>query len=278
MQRSRVIAALVAFGAGSLLPAPAFAHDFWIDLDRWTIASSTLDADARFLVGHVVDQNDWPLTANRVVMFKSVAPDGAVADQRARLSFMDASRGGGAALDFAGDGVHVIAFESNYAASDLPADEFNAYLVEEGLAAVARARAPAAKREARGREIYSRRAKALVKLGEGRGALPPALGLTLEIVPLDNPYALAAGDPLRVRVDYKGRPLAGASVSLQSLSVSLLPKARQMTDANGVTVFPFPQKGGWKLNVVWSEPVVERQPEFPEAEFETVFSSLTFGY
>ena len=39
-----------------------------------------------------------------------------------------------------------------------------------------------------------------------------AVGLPLEIVPLDSPFGVKAGQPIRVRLLWQGKPLAGASV------------------------------------------------------------------
>ncbi len=70
-------------------------------------------------------------------------------------------------------------------------------------------------------------------------ALRP-VGQTLEIVPLAA-VAPRAGEPLRVRVLYEGRPLAGAKVAADEDAPATL------TDANGVATF-MPRPG---RNTVW---------------------------
>jgi nickel transport protein len=54
------------------------------------------------------------------------------------------------------------------------------------------------------------------------------IGLLLEIVPLDNPATIPAGQPVKVRVLFEQRPLAGATV--------IFGKRRQRTDADGVAI------------------------------------------
>ena len=98
------------------------------------------------------------------------------------------------------------------------------------------------------------------------------LGLTLEIVPDRNPYALRAGEELPVRVYYRGAPLPGARVTMTDLRADDRPAAVRRTDGQGRARFPM-RPGAWMLNVVWSNPS-ERDPR---ADFETIFSSLTFG-
>ncbi len=100
------------------------------------------------------------------------------------------------------------------------------------------------------------------------------IGLKLEIVPERNPYALGPTRILPVRVLYKGRRLANATVKLTSLEFDARPVATLVSDASGRARFRVPAAGDWLLNVVWAEPISGD----PKADFDTTFSSLTFGY
>jgi uncharacterized GH25 family protein len=167
----------------------------------------------------------------------------------------------------------MLAFTSNQSLSDLPADKFNAYAAHEGLTL------PLAKRRAdgttglNGRELYSRRAKALVQIGsDTTSVVTKPIGQTLEIVPSKNPYALMPGEPLRLRIWFHGAPLAGASVVLERLGEGAKHGTPVISDRNGEVTFKIGQDGDWKTNVVWSYPISD-----PRAEYETIFSSLTFG-
>ena len=46
------------------------------------------------------------------------------------------------------------------------------------------------------------------------------------------------------------------------------------SDSKGQVQFAVEQKGSWIVNVIWAVP----SPNQDDAEFETYFSSLTFGY
>ena len=77
----------------------------------------------------------------------------------------------------------MLAIHSAHAVSDLPAVRFNEYLKEEGLVPAQRLRAQAGRTNAPGREIYSRRAKALVQVGapiDNQRHVTQPIGLTLE--------------------------------------------------------------------------------------------------
>ena len=97
--------------------------------------------------------------------------------------------------------------------------------------------------------------------------------MTLEIVPLRDPYALGTDRQLPVRVMFEGRPLPGALVKLTNLEFDSKPLAMARTDTRGEASLRVPPVGSWLVNVIWTKPVHR-----PDADFETTFSSLTFGY
>jgi uncharacterized GH25 family protein len=126
-------------------------------------------------------------------------------------------------------------------------------------------------------EKYSRRAKALIHV---QGAAAPSqsratqpLGLSLEIVPEVDPYVKPRSAMLPVRVIYEGRPLAGALVKLIDLEHDARPTEIHTTDRAGRAQFTMPASSNWLVNVIWTEPLRAAA----EADFETTFSSLTFG-
>ncbi len=250
--------------------APAAAHDFWIDLPRYHQPADTPIA-VRFLIGDTAVE-PWETLWRKVVSLRDYGPAG-VTDLQAGIRPQTTTDSGGATISLAGAGTHVIAFESAIAENDIAAAEFNEYASHEGLTPALAARKAAGAQATRGRETYSRRAKALVQVGTAATAnATKAVGLTLEITPETNPYALAPGQPLVLRVDWHGRPLAGASVVLEPLDGRAAHGTPVITDSAGHARFPAPAKGRWRANVVWTQPITH-----PRAEFDTVFSSLTFG-
>jgi hypothetical protein len=253
-----------------MLASPVAAHDFWIDLPRYRQPEAT-PIDVRFLIGDTKVE-PWETLWRKVVSLRDYGPD-RVTDLQAGIRPETATDTGGATIRLAGAGTHVIGFESALAENDIPAAEFNAYAAHEGLTPAIEARKAAGTENTRGRETYSRRAKALVQVGpEATDNATRAIGLTLEITPEANPYALAPGQPLVLRVDWHGKPLPGASVVLEPLDGKSAHGTPVITDAQGRARFPAPGTGRWRANVVWTQPI-----SHPRAEFDTVFSSLTFG-
>ena len=257
-----------------LIATSATAHDFWLQPQGFYVEPGVA-LPVTALIGHGDDRGRWEADAERVVMLKSVGPDGTV---DLRSAFEQRGVGSHFAPVFAKSGVHIIAMETNHASSELPAKQFTDYAKDEGLTPILKNRAKTGTSDAAGLEIYSRRAKALVRVGAITGRADPittkAIGLTLEIVPERDPYALGKSRKLPVRVYYEGKALPGATVKMTNLNSDEKPVAIVKTDSSGRANFRIPAGGSWLFNVVWTKPIKGR----PGADFDTIFSSLTFGY
>ena len=117
-------------------------------------------------------------------------------------------------LRVASPGVLVIGYQSNPERVEMPAEKFNQYLKDEGLEAVAAARASAGRTGPLRRTSSSRAVRRAWSCPTARLRAPGdrPLGFVLELVAERNPYALRAGEDLPVRSTYENRPLAGALV------------------------------------------------------------------
>ena len=262
--------ALLGLGLLVCAATPAIAHDFWIETDKvWTKESEAVTI-ATFRVGTAAEPEEWTLRRERIVALRSFGPNG-IQDQQADIMPGKPAR---AILRLKGSGTHVVTLESAPTESDLPADEFNDYVEHEGLNEVRDWRAKNAQTGARGREVYARRAKALIQLGpRPTDTVSRPLGLSLEIVPERNPLMLRPNEALPLRLYFRGKPLASARFECESLD-GLGPSTIGTSDANGRANCAIIRKGRWKVATVWSVPITGN----PHAEFDTLFSSLTFGY
>ena len=263
----------LTLAAGALAAAPLAAHDFWLQPLRFWAAPGAA-VPMTFLVGHGAARQRSSIATDRFNVFRAIGPQGVV-DHKSELTLGQAAD---VAPGFQQPGTYVVAFSTSNVASDLPALRFNDYAAAEGLTLVLQQRAANNASTNSGRELYSRRGKALIQVGlPGRQPQPhvtAAIGLGLEIVPLLNPYALGNSRTLPVRVLYQGRPLVGALVKLNDLAADAEPVEKHLTDSNGLATFAARRSGDWQLNVVWSQPM----PRNPQAEFLTTFSSLSFGF
>ena len=259
--------------AALVLATPAVAHDFWIQPDRYQVAVGQ-PVKATFQVGHAQYRQRWGNDLSRIPMIADFYA-GRRVDQRTAVR---TTGDDDFVTTLSGPGIHVIGMQTAPALSELPALRFNDYAKAEGLVAVIATRNRLGQNSLPGRERYSRRAKTLIQVGPQTPAnaamATRRLGMKLEIVPLANPYALGPSRRLPLVVLYNTRPLANATVMLTNLAFDARPIETEITDARGRATFTVPGVGDWQLNVLWSEPVRDD----PAADFDTTFSSLTFGY
>ena len=179
------------------------------------------------------------------------------------------------AIPLNGDGVHVLSFESTESFSELEAEAFEAYLREEGLQPIIEHRWQQKRTSIPGREMYSRRGKALVVVGEAPSTLPDyatqPIGLTLEIMLDRLPSAVEQGAPLCATVLYRGSPTEGVQIVLNSLDDASAKSETNITNQLGKSCFRRPVAGRYFLHSVWATPTGTTH-----ADYNTVFSSFTF--
>lgn len=265
---------IAATVVAALLSSAAISHDFWLQPKGFRYdPGATVPVTVQ--VGHGGARERWSADSKRVLVLMAYGPNGRV-DLRRTLN----KPGSAADLapNFKNAGLYILAMQTNGATSELPAIRFNDYLKLEGLTPAIARRDATGTSGTTGRETYSRRAKALIRVGMGpvggdpRATMP--VGFALEIVPDRDPYALGGSRELPVHVLYQGKRLAGATVKLTSLEFDRKPVAIVKTDRNGRATFRVPPVGEWLLNVIWTAPVTGN----PKVDFDTIFSSLTFGY
>jgi uncharacterized GH25 family protein len=254
-----------------LCASAASAHDFWLEPEKFA-AERNEPVAVYFTIGHEGAHEPWNLRLEKVTSFKS-CNTGKCVDETDLVGDAPGERGR-ARVAFARAGTHILAFESRPSFSELGADAFTDYAKKEGLTAVLKDRQMRRTEGDPGRELYSRRAKTLIQVhGADPGDVSAAVGHTLEIVPLKNPYALHPGATLPVRVLYDGEPLSGATIDLDDLSDELDALQSAKTDQDGSASFTIDGAGPFKLMTIWSAP----RPERSRANYETIFASLTFG-
>ncbi|WLR93557.1 DUF4198 domain-containing protein [Shinella zoogloeoides] len=101
-------------------------------------------------------------------------------------------------------------------------------------------------------------------------ALPAFPKQDLQIVPLDNPVGRKAGDPIRLRLLYDGKPLAGAVVTLDYVNQASLKS--DPTDADGEVVVTIRNDG---LNVLAADHSVPLEND-PKADKIGYTATLSF--
>jgi uncharacterized GH25 family protein len=256
--------------------AQVVAHDFWLQPSEYWISPDAL-TPMTLQVGHGPFRQRSPIPARRITRFQAIAPNGTVVDLQNRLQPGQAAEDGD--FRFTTPGAYVLVLQTDDSAqAHLPSIRFNDYLRVEGLTPALDQRARANQMDRDGSERYSRCAKSVVQVGpvgpSPQTGVGKPVGLPLEIVPEANPYGVPRQPILPVRVIYAGHPLAGALVKLTDLNNDASPFEVHLSDRDGRASFTMPSSGSWLLNVIWTKIL----PRSEETDFETVFSSLSFGF
>ena len=169
-------------------------------------------------------------------------------------------------------GLWIIGYRSRPSPISLTAEQFERYLAEEGLERIIDIRAARGETGLVAREIFSRCAKSLVSAGPGPEGHDRQLGLTLELVAEENPYALEPGQELAVRLLYEGEPLPDALVvALNSEEPEKRLAAR--SDSEGRAAFRIGRAGPWLIKAVH----MIRAENDPLADWQSSWASLTFS-
>jgi len=261
LRRLRVLAiATLVFSA-----APLSAHDMWIEPTTFSPATGNI-VGVRLRVGQ--DLLGDPLGYDPALVDQFVFED--AAGRQPVVGRAGADPAG--LLRVAAPGLLVIGYRSNPSAVELTPEKFNQYLKEEGLDAVAALRATRHETGVKARELFSRCAKSLVRSGPASSAQGDrALGFTLELVAERNPYAIAPGQDLPIRLTYENRPLAGALVvAINRLNPTEKVTAR--TDHDGRVHFTLRQSGLWLVKAVH----MVAAPAGANADWQSYWASLTF--
>lgn len=247
----------------------AFAHEFWIETSP-PAPRAGAPVVMRLRVGERLQGELVGITASHAASLR-VLSAGRNDDLGARVpagSMLPALR-----LSFARAGSHVLVYESHPSQVVLPAEQFHSYLRDEGLDWVIRQREAAGTAASPGRERFRRSAKALLQVGGvADGASMQRTHQRLDLTPLDDPLARAAGDRLRFVLRFDGRPQAGVLVKAWHREGDQLTVLRATTDARGRFDFSLPVAGRWMLNAVHMVAATDA----PEVDWDSFWGSVTF--
>jgi uncharacterized GH25 family protein len=152
---------------------------------------------------------------------------------------------------------------------ELKPEEVKEYLDEVDAPATLR-KQWAEMKEPRWRESYTKHPKTFARVGDPQSdrSWTEPVGMSLEIVPENDPTRLKAGDNFPVRVLKDGKPLAGFSLNAVSAGD---PKGQtQKTDSNGRVTFTLSREGRWLLRGTDI-----RKSSQADTDWESDFSTLT---
>lgn len=257
-----------AGGVWLLLSAvPSMAHDLWIVPGKFVLQPGE---KVRVFVnsGDEYPKSDSLLGRYRVQSFDLMTASGKSPVDH--LATNGKSLTAEVAIPTKGTAVLALAVEPRLVR--LKAEDFNAYLKEDGLPQIL------AEREQKGEldrpviERYTKWAKAVLEVGQsGDEVWRQPVGHRMEIVPEKNPYQVRPGEKLPVRVLYEGKAISGLTVSGGSAD-GPRNELRSVTDSGGRARVTIRSPGRWYLRTIH----MIRLPEESPIHWESFWATLTF--
>ena len=250
-----------------LAGATLFAHDFWLVPQKYWISSGeTLTISAN--TGMDFPNSLNPVTPDRVAQFILAGKTGI--EELTDLSVQGNSLI--TAYTFEKPGTYVLATALKPKEIKLTAEEFNEYLLLDGLTSVYEFRKKEGILDKDAIEYYSKYPKTIIQVDNqlDQTAMKP-LNLPVEIVPQVNPYELKLGDKLPVSVFFKGNALPKAELSWSYPGQGEKFAGTVETDKNGNATIPLTKTGPYVIRLTHMEWVKK-----PTHEWESYWASLTF--
>jgi hypothetical protein len=265
-----------------VLTTTALAHEFWLEAPRFRLQPGQT-VHVHTLIGADFKGEPWTTKAAKIQRLVRYGPTPADTTNLTPKAFTetDTFRTGFA---FAQPGTHVVLLRSTNSFIELPAEQFTAYLREEGLDYALKLRQESDQMAKPGRETYRRCAKTLIQVGDAAAtstvtdsACRHVYGLPLELVPEQNPYRLAADKALTVRVLRAGKPAFGAAVQVWQRQPGDLPTTHYTTRANqnGRILLRLSGPGPYLLAAVDMSVAPTKLRD--RADWQSTWASLTFA-
>ncbi len=256
--------------AACLLAGLATAHEFWLLPTHFFVKpGETLRANV--LVGEGFQGNPSEGRKNRVIQYQHLTPSG----KATKLTpAMVGDNYGEVSVTANEPGTHVISFTNTAKYIQLEPAKFLAYLREDGLDNVIKAREQRGETNKPGRELYQRCARTLILAGAVPGNLSAQVtNMLLEITPAQNPYALKPGQIADFQIVFGQKPLAKALVCYWNRDgQNHLTQEKHRSDANGRVQFRL-RAGSNMVSVATMIPFADPA----KADWQSYWGSLTFG-
>ena len=254
--------ALLLTGAAS---AAASAHDYWLQADKFH-----LDAGERLIVhlnlGEELNvQEEKAHQVERTERFELRLKD----DVRDLAAATPEGHKPVFADSLPTDGAFLFTLVRGAAQVELSATEFGEYLEHEGIHGAQSQRATE-------RERYWRFLKLLGRVGpDNETDLHHRFtGAQFEIVLLQNPFTLAAGEEQIVQLLFETKPLAGTTVfALHRAADGALTRLSATTDSRGVARFTLAHPGMWLIRSVYLRPCKGCK----DVDWESFWASYSFA-
>jgi hypothetical protein len=258
----------LTLSAASLLNA----HDLFIKLESYFLAPHT-SVTVPILNGSFV-QSENAIMRDRVIDISLVSAAGRThidtTSWAGDTTYADTTF---LTIETVDPGTYVVGASTKSRDLGLAAADFNDYLDHDGIPDVLEARRRDGELDKDVVERYSKHVKAVLQVGDVRDdAYSVRLGYPAEIVPLVNPYRLAAGDEFSFICLVNGQPVANQLVILGGeQGGALVDEMQKRTGEDGTVTFEIDSAGKWYIEFIHMAPSGEA-----DIDYESNWATLAF--
>jgi uncharacterized GH25 family protein len=248
----------------------AAAHEFWLEPETFRPDSSTRTVPIQIKVGMNFAGNPWGGKLSDII-------DLPLAMGSRKGSLMPESGLDEPVIEWKseGPGQYLLGLTNNSAFIELTGEEFEKYVISEGLERIVEERKTLGESEKPGRELYRRCAKLLLQQGDQPEALSynQEFGFPVEFQALGNPYE-DGRDILSFKLLSKDGPLADAQVIIWHKDGEQIKKTELRTNQDGIVTLLLRQTGFWMVSAVHMERIEGNE----QADWQSYWASYTFGF
>ncbi len=255
----------------------AFAHEFWLAPHKFFFTIREV-ANIRFQSGIPLRGANWAGNRDHIQQLFHYSPSGAYTDLSAVLSL---KKGDSVQLPLREEGTHMVIFNSRNSFTNAEAEKFQADLKEMGLNEAIKYREQHQEDKLPGKEYIQHSIKTIFQVG-GKltdDCLLPT-SLPLDILPLENPYAVPLGSnreaPVKVRfqVLFNKMPLYNVLVKVTySTSQQTIKTEEYRTNRRGL-ITAERRPGSYMVSCAY---MVRNDPD-TSAQWQRYAGSLSFEY
>jgi uncharacterized GH25 family protein len=246
------------------------SHEFWLQPDKFIYNYADI-VNVNFMVGENFDGSNWSGNNEKIQSLYFY-----YGDVKDNLSDgLSEEKGDSLVFRLCHEGTAMLAFNSVNSYIEIDAPKFNEYLAEDGLNNAISYRNEHNETDSMGREYYQRSVKTIIQAGGKKdNTYKQETDLPVDIIPLQNPYALKTGDSLAVKILFKKIPLTNYKVRLWHKNSGDLSALNLMSNNKGEIKFALTTAGRWMVSTVTMEPAENDD----KADWQSYWGSCTWGY
>ncbi len=263
MKLNRAIVSVIGL---CMLGTQALAHEFWLNLSKYSVQPGEV-VQIQTRVGDGFPGESRPRDPTKLLKFELLDSAGSIA-----IMGMDGADPAGIVRAQTA-GTYTVGYLSKPTRVVLGGDKFEKYLKDEGLDNATALRKEAGEQVKDGRERFSRCAKAILSVGDDRGAgFDKVLGYPIELCADSHPALHKLDQEMSFTVLADSKPAANVLVKAVNRDDPTRTLSER-SDEKGKVKFKLDKAGLWRLNAVKIAPVSENGGD---SDWESHWASLTF--